>query len=131
MPRVICSLPNASDKINGVSFTLLEDGRRISADVSDDIAGVFSNIPGFELDEEESDTPPPPVNQPEPTEPTLTKAQQAAAKKAQKAGQQTADANPVDDAPAVQETAPADSDIKTEGDDTPPAPTTPPTDEVF
>lgn len=82
MPRVICALPNASDEISGVKFTALEDGRKISEEVSDEVAGSFASITGYELDlDDEGDSAPPaPVA---PPAPTLTKAQQkAAAKKA-------------------------------------------------
>lgn len=46
MPKVLCTLPNASDEINGVKFTSHEKGM-LSEDVSDDVAADFASIPGY------------------------------------------------------------------------------------
>lgn len=77
MPRVICELPNASDMISGVPFHLLDDGRRISDEVAQEVAERFCSIAGYSLDEDGLDVEPP---APE-TAPKLTKAQQKAADK--------------------------------------------------
>ena len=49
MPKVICKLENAADEISGVKFTALEDGARVSEEVSADVAELFASIPGYEL----------------------------------------------------------------------------------
>jgi len=71
MPRVICFLPNASDNISGVSFTALEEGRLISAEISEELAAIFASVPGYELVEEgeeegvqEEKSPTPPAKTP-------------------------------------------------------------------
>lgn len=48
MARILCSLPNASVKINGVSF---EDskGQMLSEEISDEVAAAFVAIPGYKL----------------------------------------------------------------------------------
>lgn len=48
MPKVLCTLPNASDEISGVKFSAHEKGM-LSEDVSDDVAATFASIPGYEL----------------------------------------------------------------------------------
>lgn len=48
MPKVLCTLPNASDEISGVKFSAHEKGM-LSEDVSDDVAAVFASIPGYVL----------------------------------------------------------------------------------
>lgn len=49
MPRVVCTLPNASHLINGVRFASLgEDGGMLSEELSDADAAAFLNIPGYE-----------------------------------------------------------------------------------
>lgn len=49
MSKVICTLPNASELINGVKFEPHERGV-ISEDISDEQAEAFLAIPGYELD---------------------------------------------------------------------------------
>lgn len=52
MPKVICKLPNASEKISGVNFTQHPDGAEfgmVSEEISQDQADVFASIPGYEL----------------------------------------------------------------------------------
>lgn len=49
MPKVICRLENAAEVINGVKFTALEDGGRISEEISADEAELFASINGYEL----------------------------------------------------------------------------------
>lgn len=48
MPKILCTLPNASDEISGVKFVTHANGM-LSEDVSDDVAEVFLSIPGYEL----------------------------------------------------------------------------------
>ena len=57
MPRVICDLPNASDEIGGVKFHPLEDGGRISDEISDEQAARFASIPGYAIDEDGHEPP--------------------------------------------------------------------------
>jgi hypothetical protein len=49
MPRVLCSLPNASTNINGVDFVPQEDGRLLSAEISQEEADGFTSIQGYDL----------------------------------------------------------------------------------
>lgn len=50
MPKIHCTLPNASHSINGIEFVDHEDGGVISKDsVSDDAAAVFAAIRGYAL----------------------------------------------------------------------------------
>ena len=48
MAKVLCTLPNASDNINGVKFTEHDKGM-LSEEISDEAAADFVAIPGFEL----------------------------------------------------------------------------------
>lgn len=48
MARVICTLPNASDHINGVAFVQTEGGW-LSDPVDDATARRFADIPGYQL----------------------------------------------------------------------------------
>lgn len=49
MPKVICTLPNASQNINGVKFTPTEDGMAIISEaISNADAELFFSIPGYE-----------------------------------------------------------------------------------
>lgn len=48
MPQVLCTLPNASELINGVKFAAHAKGL-LSEDVSDEVAANFASIPGYEL----------------------------------------------------------------------------------
>lgn len=51
--RVICTLPHASDKINGVQFTPgPAPGSMISEDIAPELAARFARIPGYALAEE-------------------------------------------------------------------------------
>lgn len=87
MPRVICTLPNASLLINGVVFEVLSDKSGIiSEEIEQGVAEYFASIPGYRIDaeepgsEENKQTVAPKVV--EPKEPVLTAAQKAAATKA-------------------------------------------------
>jgi len=48
MPKVLCTLPNASTEISGVKFVSHAKGM-LSEDVADDVAASFTAIPGYEL----------------------------------------------------------------------------------
>ena len=100
MARVICDLPNASDEIGGVKFHLLNDGRRISDEISDSDADYFVSIPGYELDEVERA--PEPVAPAAPA-PKLTKKQQEAA--AAKVAKEAEDAKAAADKAAADQAA--------------------------
>lgn len=49
MPRVICTLPNASTLISGVKFEPHAGGGMISENISDEKAKRFASIPGYEI----------------------------------------------------------------------------------
>jgi hypothetical protein len=55
MPKVICTLPNASTSINGVAFVTHELGV-ISEEIGQDQADAFLQISGY-LDQADADTP--------------------------------------------------------------------------
>lgn len=55
MPRVICTLPNASASINGIAFTL-DRGQMVSEEVDEATAARFASIPGYQM------VAPPPAN---------------------------------------------------------------------
>lgn len=46
MKIILCTLPNASDSINGVEFKRTENG--MLAEVEDDVAAHFLGIDGYE-----------------------------------------------------------------------------------
>lgn len=48
MAKIKCTLPNASEEINGIKFAA-EDGAMVSEDISDDVAAGFLTIPGYVL----------------------------------------------------------------------------------
>jgi hypothetical protein len=48
MARVICTLPNASERINGVAF-VADRGQMLSEDISDEVAAEFAAIEGYSL----------------------------------------------------------------------------------
>lgn len=50
MPKVICTLPNASDEISGVKFSKHPDreGAMVSENISEDQAAHFLSIAGYE-----------------------------------------------------------------------------------
>ena len=59
MPKVLCTLPNASAEINGVAFTPA-DGGMLSEELSADRAAGFLVIPGYvEHAEDHAPTPAP------------------------------------------------------------------------
>ena len=60
MARVICSLPNASDFINGVRFVSHKAGV-ISEEINDETAAAFAQIKGYVVADKKGrlvDTPP-------------------------------------------------------------------------
>ena len=65
MQRVICDLENAADEISGVKFYPLEEGGKISDEISDELAAVFTSIPGYTL-AEGVEPPAAPVEKPAP-----------------------------------------------------------------
>lgn len=110
MPRVICTLPNASETINGVAFTL-DRGQMVSEEVDEATAANFAAIPGYQLV-----APPPPPEQkptenaPAAGEPASGGRRQATPKQKPVAGSKPADEKPADPAGAADgtnETAPA------------------------
>lgn len=48
MPKVLCTLENASDEISGVKFEQTEDGM-LSEEISDEAAAYFCQINGYAL----------------------------------------------------------------------------------
>lgn len=48
MPKVLCTLPNASTLISGVAFTAHANGM-LSEDVSDAVAAEFAAVPGYSI----------------------------------------------------------------------------------
>lgn len=48
MPLILCKLPNASTRINGVEFKPTDAGM-LSGDVSAEVAEAFAKIPGYEI----------------------------------------------------------------------------------
>jgi hypothetical protein len=48
MPKVLCTLPNASDLISGVKFVTHAAGM-LSEEISDEVADGFIAVPGYEL----------------------------------------------------------------------------------
>ena len=46
MARVICSLPHAAAIISGVKF-VMDRGEAISEEIEDEVAAIFTRIPGF------------------------------------------------------------------------------------
>ena len=48
MPKVLCTLPNASEDIGGIKFEKHANGM-LSEDVSDEQAARLASIPGYEL----------------------------------------------------------------------------------
>jgi hypothetical protein len=79
MPKVVCVLPHASTRINGVAFERLNALAVVSEEVSDAIAARFLSLPGYELHVE-------PATAPDATaEPASADAKTAKAPKAAKA----------------------------------------------
>jgi hypothetical protein len=56
--RVICTLPNAGERISGVQFEKT-DGGMLSASIPADTAAAFARIPGYVLVEEVAPEPEP------------------------------------------------------------------------
>lgn len=50
--KVICTLPNASELINGIAFAKDLDGSMVSVEVLDDaVAAQFQGITGFKVED--------------------------------------------------------------------------------
>lgn len=77
MPRVICTLENAGDEISGVKFHPLEDGGKVSDDISAEQAELFLSISGYESFDGEVEEPKPVA--PPPTSRKSTQKKPAAA----------------------------------------------------
>lgn len=75
MPKIICTLPNASEEISGVKFISHKDGM-ISEEISKEKADAFLEIKGYNLAEEK---------------PAMTKAEKDALKKAEKEAAEAAE----------------------------------------
>ena len=59
MPKIVCTLPNASDNISGVNFAAREDGAKVSEEISEELAALFTSIEGYALLEDEGEASPP------------------------------------------------------------------------
>lgn len=113
MPRVICNLDNAGDEISGVKFYPLEDGGKVSDEISDEQAALFLSISGYEDYEGAA----PPSAEPKVPPPTSRKQAPAKVPKAAPADTTKGDADKapvVPAAPAGNETKPAGTDGKPE-----------------
>lgn len=107
MPRVLCTLENASTEINGVKFEAVENGM-LSEDVSDEVAENFLSITGYEPADAANASAPAPSPAPAPA-PTPSKAPAAAKTSSKKAPapapapapveQPSTDEKPTDEAP--------------------------------
>ena len=51
--KVTCTLPNASENINGIPFDRQEDGTVVSAGLSAEAAAQFAEIPGYVVEDDE------------------------------------------------------------------------------
>lgn len=49
MPRLHCSLPNASDEISGIKFVSHADGGKVSVEISESLAADMATIPGYSI----------------------------------------------------------------------------------
>lgn len=102
MPRILCTLENASDTINGVKFELIPGVGRVAEVEDEAAAAIFLSINGYEEINDEggatSTNAEPPVKQPAAKAP-------AAQKPAAKAGGKKAAEAPAP-APAAAEAAP-------------------------
>lgn len=94
MPRVICTLENAGDEISGVKFHPLEDGGKVSDEISAEQAELFLSISGYESFDGE-------VEEPKPAAPPPT-SRKSAPKKAAAVAEQSA---PVAEQSAAEEPA--------------------------
>lgn len=61
MAKVICTLPNASTRINGVTFTP-DRNQMVSEEISDEVAAHFASISGYKLMKSKAAPPPPPAD---------------------------------------------------------------------
>lgn len=100
MPRVICDLPNAADEISGVKFYPLEDGGRISDEISAELATRFASIPGYGLNYGAADLPKPVEVKPAPK----VRASRAKSAEAAPVAAPVAEAAPVDAAAGADST---------------------------
>ena len=55
--KIKCTLPNASEEMNGIRFVAEADGVMVSAqDVAPDLAKIFLSVPGFAVAEDRVST---------------------------------------------------------------------------
>ena len=122
MPKVLCTLENASTEISGHKFTAVEGGM-LSEDLDDDTAARFLSIPGYEpvADPEPPAEPQKPAAAPAPApKPAAKQASKKAATPAPEpapapAAEQTGGSAATDEQPADQKSE------QTGGDDDPDA----------
>lgn len=84
MPRVICTLENAGDEISGVKFHPLDDGGKVSDEISTEQAELFLSISGYEpfdgeVEEPKPVAPPPTSRKATPKKPAAAAEQPAPA----------------------------------------------------
>ena len=60
--KVICTLPNASENINGIEFAKDLDGSMVSVEVLEDaVAAQFQGISGFKVEDTKAQPAPKPA----------------------------------------------------------------------
>ena len=125
MKRILCTLPNASSKINGVSFSSTKAGM-LSEEIDDEKAEAFAAIDGYEIVEErEPEKKPAPAPTPAPAPapaPAPTPAPTPPAEEKQSIADAVAD--------AVADEKPADADETTEEEKPADEPTDDPVEEA-
>lgn len=123
MTKIRCTLPNASEEMNGIKFAVDADGGVVSVDaVPADMAEIFLSIPGFTAEVKKG-----PVVDPEQVARDAAEAQRIKDEKAAEAkalkDKKAADALSAKEAvkaakgvkPAAEETPAADADAKAPG----------------
>lgn len=114
MTKIRCTLPNASEEMNGIKFAVDAGGGMVSVDaVPEDLAAIFLSVPGFvaEVGKLEEDP-----------EEVARKAAEAQRIKDEKAAQAKLDKQKkADDAKALKDAAKAPKAAKPAAEQTPPA----------
>lgn len=118
MPKVVCTLPNASLLISGVKFAPTEDGTGVvSEEVSQDVADGFLSIPGYVLEGDEQDDDAKQVSQAAKAPAPAAAPKAPAAPKPTAKKKETKDAPAPAPAPAVEPPAPTpEPEQKADGD---------------
>jgi hypothetical protein len=49
MPKILCTLPNASSLINGIRFERADHGMQSVEDLPDEVAAGLASIPGYQI----------------------------------------------------------------------------------